>query len=745
MIHHDLIWENETLILPMSFKPTLMTKLHLLSLFGLLPLYACTPTAKSDVDLSSIISRGDIVVDVYEPQQETGCYLANGRFGAVMSALGLNLSPQEQAQQPNVGHSQFSHLNHWGRFGFTSAIEKQSTVADYLMPMFKLYWEQQPDTVTSYRQVHHMYDGYLSTDFTTQEADVSVKTWFDMVEKDLAGVEIELSEGTMPVRATVCSNFQVYPFVFRDNVEQTVEVQPTDDAWCVTIACPSSLNGLSSQLYFYSTAPVEVCSDGLRFLVSQGHNQIFISYGGPASTLKREQSLQQSQQAWHTEWSQSGWMDYPDFHAQQMWVHSMAYMLSTYDDFQLGLFQPTNGFTCNPFPFHYVQDLEYIAPAMMMTGHNDIIMRWVEKFSSEIPQHQAYAKHLWPQTEGIYPPWELPFGSVEGYHEPFVPVAFCYEPHNVGYLARLAVEAGQFSGDSVWINQHVKPLIRQCADFYQSACQRQADGYWHMSWYPCIGQDEAGGRNKSDYLCSIYSAQYTFQSAISLGLDTDGTLAAILRDGLAYPSLMSERGIYHTCQGADDFGKQKHPVQLDGLSYFPNQSQPTQPEVDAYRLRHDITDRARDPHFFGWTLGQFLLSGSNMKDPEGWLKDWALLRPSNYTDSHWKQLYETSGNRGAAFYVTTHGMLLQSLIRNYVNDYWGELDIAGCPVFTSGPVRFGNISTRFGVTLSGCVDGSKAEVTLHAHRDTSFPFQGKPLHLNAGEERTISIDVSSTP
>ena len=318
-------------------------------------------------------------------------------------------------------------------------------------------------------------------------------------------------------------------------------------------------------------------------------------------------------------------------------------------------------------------------------------------------------------------------------------MAFCYEPHNVGYLARLAKEAADFAGNEAWTRQFAAPLILECAAFYKSACKKGADQQWHMAWYPVVGQDEAGGRNKTDYLCSFYSAKYTFQTAVEMGLDTDGSLQRILDDGLAFQSLYSPRGTYHTAHGAeDDFGRQKHPVQLDGLSYFPIEPQPLMVERRAYEVRHDITDRARDPHFFGWTLGQFLLSGSNMKDTQGWLNDWATMVPSSYTDPDWVQIRETSGNTGASFYVTTHGMILQSLLRNYVNDYWGVLDVAGCPVFV-GDVEFGNIATRLGVTVSGKVAMGQIQLRLKAQRDARLRVNGHEVQLKKGETKDIKL------
>lgn len=688
--------------------------------------------------LKEIIRRGNIVTTTYQEDAEAGCYLGNGRFGAVFSGLGLTMSPQMQKSR-RTGQSQFSHLNHWGRFCFTSSIEKEETTADYLLPLLKLHWENEPKTVSAYRQEQDMYDGVLQTSYTLENGTkVQLQNWFDQVNKNLAGIRLELSDGTLSVKASVITDFLAYSFVFGERVQQNVSVERVGDNYLIAIECQETLNHCRSQVYFYSTAPVEICEDGLRFLVSKGKNEIFVSYGEPIRPEDRVSSLQRTREHWQETWQKSGWMDFPNENAQKVWVRSMAYLLSSYDDGETDLIQPTNGLTGNVFPFHFVQDMGYISPALMMTGHNDIVMRWMEKFAGEIEAMKKYAKHLWPQAEGIYPPWELPYGEIEGYHMPNVPVAYCYEPHNNGYLCRMAAEAADFSGDPVWAQQYAYPLIREVCRFYQAGCKKGKDGLWHMAWYPAIGQDEAGGRNKTDYLCSFYSAKYSFQTAVKLGLDEDGSLAAILKDGLAFESLMSDRGTYHTAHGADDFGKQKHPVQLDGLSYFPIEEKPLLPEIKAYELRHEITERAKEPFFAGWTLGQFLLTGSNMKDTEGWREDWAKMRPSNYTDSQWIQIYETSGNAGASFYVTTHGMILQSLIRNYVNDYWGVLDIASCPVF-EGEVSFGNIGTRLGVTVSGTVAKGKIRLELTAQRDCVFCVNGVSVTMKQGETKTMKL------
>lgn len=276
--------------------------------------------------------------------------------------------------------------------------------------------------------------------------------------------------------------------------------------------------------------------------------------------------------------------------------------------------------------------------------------------------------------------------------------------------------------------------------FFRKFCFKEEDGFWHLRWYPCMGRDEAGGVNKDDYLCTLLTAKYSFQAAIRYGLDEGGAYQKILSEGLAFESLLSERGTYHTCRGADDFGKQKHPVQLEGISCFPTESEALEAEVQAYKLRHEITDGINVPIFWGWTVAQLLIADTNMKDYSGWAYDWSLIGPSQNTDEDWVQLYESSNAITSAFYVATHGMVLQSLIRNCVNDYWGSLDIASC-LPKNASVRFGNIKTRLGVTVSGKTGDGRAAGTIVADRDTVFRFRNREIHMKRGEEMEFDFSL----
>ena len=246
--------------------------------------------------------------------------------------------------------------------------------------------------------------------------------------------------------------------------------------------------------------------------------------------------------------------------------------------------------------------------------------------------------------------------------------------------------------------------------------------------------------NKDDYLCTLITAKYTFQAAVRLGLDHKKEYEKVLTEGLAFEPLLCERGTLHTCRGADDFGKQKHPVQLEGLASFPTENHPLKEEVAAYNLRYDITANAREPRFHGWTLAQLLMVGTNLKNYDEWKRDWDLIRPSNNTDENWIQLYESSSVYRYAFYTATHGMVLLSLIRNVVNDYWGKLEIGNC-VSKDEIISFGDIQTGLGVSVSGKIEYGKASGIIKAYRDTTFEFQNDMITLKRNETKAFYFSL----
>ena len=694
------------------------------------------------MSMAERIRRGNIVRTEWTGERNVGCYLGNGRFGAIMSSTGLNLSP-EQEKDPVRNRSHFRHISHWGRFNLISPHTGKETSADYLLPLFRLHWEREYENLSGYRQCHDLYDGVLNTCFQPEGCGrLRITSWFDTGRKNLSGMTIEASEGEIPdnrICLSVLTRFNPWGFMCVKEYDQTVCIRQAGGEWIVTAFCEDTVNQAKTEIHIATDMAVEQYETGLWFRLHGGSNSLLISIGEPIGCEQAEHSLLRTKEDNHRLWENIGWLDYGQEQMHAVWVRSMAYLLSAYDA-ESEYIQPVSCMGINGFPYNFIPDISNIAPSLLMLGKWDIVAHWVEKMAGQIEDMKKYARFLWPEAEGIFPPWELNYGPMEGYHAPNAPMIFFYESHNTGYLAKMAMQALEHSGDEVWNQKYALPLIDECARFFCKFCHKEEDGLWHLTWYPCMGRDEAGGVNKDDYLCTLITAKYTFRSAIACGLDRNGDYARILSDGLAFASLMSERGTLHTCRGADDFGRQKHPVQLEGIACFPTEPGALPEEVAAFHLRHDITMDAREPKFWGWTLAQLLMVGTNLGNYEEWRSDWNLIRKSDYTDEMWIQFYESSSVYKSAFYTANHGMVLQSLIRNCVNDYWGKLEIGAC-LAKDACVSFGDIRTRLGVSVSGKVENGRAAGSIKALRDTDFEFRNQKIHMNQGEEMAFDFAV----
>jgi hypothetical protein len=232
----------------------------------------------------------------------------------------------------------------------------------------------------------------------------------------------------------------------------------------------------------------------------------------------------------------------------------------------------------------------------------------------------------------------------------------------------------------------------------------------------------------------LYSAKYCFQHAIEYGLDTDGSFQLILK-GLAFQGILSRQGFYYSCTGSGDvdFGKQKHPVQLNPLAYLPVETEISAPTRKAYDLRYEITSNAKAPFFHGWTLGEFLLAGSRYGNSQEWLKDWNNLRKSDYVDPEWIQVYETSQSYGMSFYNTTNGLIAQSISNNLICDWYGKLEIAKCNPW-QGKALVNNIYSKLGVIINGTIDGKNADLSFTAWKDSEFELNGETIKLKKGEK-----------
>lgn len=689
-----------------------------IALLGLLIFLFCPVFAQNSVigkrEIEKAIRSTSVERNSFPDTAVINLYQGNGVFGSSYGPLGLHIDPSKDALL-KYGKTEYLNINHFVRAKFG---------ADYLIPLARLFWESQPEKITNYSQNQSFYDGTISTHFEAGKNKVTVVTWFDAVKKNLAGIKINVEGKSSDIIFKPSDILDVH---YGQKIVQVSKINEQDGQWKVEL---SSKNA-KTFVYIKTNAAVKVQKSNLVFKLHSGENNILISVNELVGSSP-EKSLAQNIQWWNSKWQAMGTIIVPDINAQKLWVRSMAQFLYSFNDDKLGL-PPPMGFTGNHWPFGYPQDVSYIHPILLATGNLNIAKSLVEYFAERIPGMKEYTKRLM-KVDGIMCPWVFPYGDFEGYHTPDVPNKFYYEIHNSGYLARMAYETALFINNESWTQKNAIPLIRETALFYKSISKKREDNLWHISIKPSTGQDERGGVNQDDYLDALFSAQYCFQKAIEYGLDEDGIYSKILNDGLAFPALKSERGYYYTSMGSGeaDFGKQKHPVQLNDLAFLPVNDVITDASSIAYQLRYDITVDAKNPYFYGWTLGEFLLAGSRMGDVAGWKKDWENLRKADYVDAEWIQIYETSGKYHDAFYNITNGLVIQSLLSNIVSDWFGKLEISKCNPWEE-KVILKDIHSKLGVIISGEVDTESASLVLTAWKDCEFDLHGEKLALKKNE------------
>ena len=691
------------------------------------------PGAAGQGEVPQIIGRGDVTRSA-PPQPGNPwvpLYQGNGRFGCCYGPWGLHSDPGAKTPYPLHGNTRFMHMQHYARLKFNM---------DYLLPLAVLYWDPEPDAVQDYQQHQSFYDGTITTSFRTGDYAVTILSWFDPVHRNVAGLQID-AEGDCP--AILVVPFRALDVHYDQRVKARFKGTLEADTWTAAIRCESA----HSTLAVKTKARMSEAKDGLRIDLVDGRNEVLIAVNEIPS-VSGSDSLRDTKTWWHDTWTRTGWLDLPDDAAQKVWVRSLAYILYSYNDDGLGC-APPNGLSGNQWPFHFPQDLSYVHPILLSTGHVEVAKAWVEFWHARLGGIQAYTRRRF-NTSGVFMPWNMPYGAMHGsdssrypngYHDPDPPNKYSNAIHNSGYMARMAHETAVMLDDTHWTETYAGPFVRETARFYLSILRKENDGLWHVFVEPSIGQDEYGGVNQRDYLCALFSARYCLEKAIDYGFDPDGRMAAVLRDGLAFPTLLSERGVYYTCEGsgAQDFGKQKHPVQLNPLAFLPLGAEADEPTKKAYGLRYAITEDANRPLFDGWTLGEFILAGARMHDAAGWRRDWDNALPARYADPDWIQFYETSNRWDVSFYVTTHGLFAQAILDTIVSTWWGRLDLAPC-IPWSGAVRFGNIRTLLGFTAGGEITEGKGEVRLRATRDTAFEYEGETIILRKGRQTTLRLE-----
>ena len=332
------------------------------------------------MDAQSLVARGDITRTSPPPPDgaRVPLYQGNGRFGSCYGPWGLHTPPLEGGPRPDrgpqyrlLGRTHFMHLRHFVRAKYN---------ADYLLPLAMMHWDAEPTDVAEYRQHQSFYDGTVETSFRTAACSVSLVTWFDAVNRDLAGYRFDV-EGTPP-------DILVAPFrhinAHYDHVlEQEFTGRVAGTTWRAEIRCMNA----ATALHVAADAQMEETEAGVKLRLSPGRTFVVVSANSEPEP-PCDESLRRTREWWHAAWQTSGWVDLPRDDAQKVWVRSIAYILSSYNDDGTGM-APPMGLTGNGWPFPFPQDLSYVHPVLLATGRLDIARSWIEFWSARVEAERS--------------------------------------------------------------------------------------------------------------------------------------------------------------------------------------------------------------------------------------------------------------------------------------------------------------------------------------------------------------------
>lgn len=613
-----------------------------------------------------------------------------------------------------TGRTVLMHADHWsrGRWG----IDQQAPVA-------RVHWARPVDGAgRPYAQTYDTARGRLHTELGWDGGRGTIVAGFSPVTRDVLALDFTL-EGRAP--AVVVAPERRYVTCYEEALTGPASAWSDlgGGMWQTRVQLGSAESVLVVRVF--GRAVVAARSGRLEVAFSAGHAGLFIGTGGWSRredvlaavrvTASTTAFLEASAKAWKKRFGPAG-VSLPDANLQGLFDRSHHHLLATFES-SPRCPAPPGGWSGNAWGFHFPQDTSYIHPALLRLGHFDLAKAVVEFYASRIPQMQAATRRLY-RASGVLWAWEFPIGAdTVILPDGKAPNPFQFELHNAAYPARMAAETARFTKDREWGRAVAWPVVLESARFYSSVLKRGRDGLWGLHVKPSMGQDEFGGENAPDYLCALFSAEYTLGAALRLARELGlrapeaATWRAILGEGLAYPRLLKPKlgGIYAT-SGKPGYrlGRQKHPVQLNPLLFLPlgRVDAPTQ---RAYALRHALCENeragmhhtgTRGSYYNGWTLAAYWLAAVRMGDGDGLEHELRQTLISQYADPEWLQLYESSGF-WKPYYTTSMGLYLQAVTDSFAADWTGRTRLASAVPRSWAGAVYHNLHTADGARHSG--------------------------------------------
>lgn len=653
--------------------------------------------------IEQFYEKGDLWRAQFPRETQPTVYLGSGRAGGCFDGYGL-MNREEKAGQ--MYHTAYMNACHYHRGQFEM---------DGWIGLYRIAFQYLPE-LDGQRYMQHLdlHKGRLTTAYTLQDGtEIKITVFCSLEHRDTLSVIYEY-KGSAPQLALIPESDVKGWYGHR----YCPKLENTEDGFVAKTNLTSTRVGICviseyGEIIAEKTDSSEENRTLLTFTGREGRHLLLITsaniqeYSSVVQRMQTDLDKNANLSVWAEKCAASwkdaygtAYVDIPDEYVSMMTARSIYYVLSS---FAPGASSPSApmGWTGYGWAFHFPHDVSYIHPAMLRLGFIDMAKGIVDYYRQTLEDIKKITARMYGGRGAMWA-WEYPIHPGGEMMTSGVPNEFQFEIHNAAYPAKMAYETAMQLGDTDWTEETAKPIVKASAEFFASHLTRDTNGKWNLHVIPSMSQDEYAQRDKRNYLCALYAARYTLRIAVKMGMRE---YESYVTDGLNFDYLADEsQKLYKTSEEMlpENWGKEKHPVQLNPLAVLPVAELDTY-EENAYIRRADICEDTKKDYFVGWTLGAFWLATSHMGDGTDLYNELHRSDRADYLAEDKLAFYETTGGSSSPYFITTHGFWLQAVLDAFVCDFSGETKIgAAIPEQWKGAAYY-NLHTKDGKVHSGNV------------------------------------------